>query len=167
MPLSYTDLDLVTATKEGATVTPFEVPTAKVHKAATAGAGNGEGLFTADLGYQVRNKRGRLAFHLNNPDPTYDCYVRFISDYSAEGLALEPRDVVVPAGGAIFVGPFSALFENNNKEDSGADGTTYTDYIFIQFSTDNSNNATTGYAGSGNDYPLQIVPLYIPQAVSV
>ena len=167
MSLAYTDIDTVVAAKEGAEFNPVAVPTGKMKKANTAGAGNGQGSFLTDTGLQVRNKPGRLCFVLENTDPTYDCYVRFIPGLTREGLDLEPRDVIVPAGGfPVIVGPFSSIWHHSNKEDSGVDGPTRQDYLLLQFSTDNNNNATTGYMGSGNENPLNCTPLYIPEKVS-
>jgi len=62
-------------------------------------------------GHQVENSTGKVILHIRNTGET-DVVVIIRSGYAVGGLKLQDRVVTVPAGGAIFVGPFDSTIYN-------------------------------------------------------
>lgn len=62
-------------------------------------------------GHQVENSTGKVLLHVRNTGPA-DVTITIRTGYTVGGLKLQDRQVVVPAGGAIFVGPFEASIYN-------------------------------------------------------
>lgn len=62
-------------------------------------------------GHAVENSVGRVVLHVHNASEA-DVTVTIRSGYAVGGLKLQDRQVVVPAGGSVFVGPFDAQVYN-------------------------------------------------------
>lgn len=62
-------------------------------------------------GHQVENSSGRVVLHIRNNGPE-DVTITIRTGYTVGGLKLQDRQVVVPAGGTVFVGPFEQQIYN-------------------------------------------------------
>lgn len=62
-------------------------------------------------GHQVENSTEKVVLHIRNASEV-DVTVTIRSGYAVGGLKLQDRVVTVPAGGAIFVGPFDSTIYN-------------------------------------------------------
>lgn len=62
-------------------------------------------------GHQVENSTGKVILHVCN-NGSEDVVVTIHTGYSVSGLKLQDRQVVVPAGGSAFVGPFDSVVYN-------------------------------------------------------
>lgn len=62
-------------------------------------------------GHQVENSTGKVVLHIRNASEA-DVTVTIRSGYAVGGLKPQDRVVTVPAGGAIFVGPFDSTIYN-------------------------------------------------------
>lgn len=62
-------------------------------------------------GHQVENSSGKILLHVRNLG-TADVTLTIRTGYTVGGLKLQDRQVVVPAGGSVFVGPFDSQVYN-------------------------------------------------------
>lgn len=62
-------------------------------------------------GHQVENSTGKVVLHVRNSSEA-DVTITIRSGYAVSGLKLQDRNVVVPAGGSVFIGPFDASIYN-------------------------------------------------------
>ena len=62
-------------------------------------------------GHQVENSGGRIILHVRNAGEN-EVTITVRSGYAVSGLKLQDRQVSVPAGGSVFVGPFDSQVYN-------------------------------------------------------